>query len=205
MTITNGYTTLDAVLAELGISDADDDVRIDAAINAASRQIDAHCGRRFWQDSEVKVREYHADDAYHVEVDDISTTTGLIVAIDEADDGTFSTTLTSGTDFVLHPLNAADEVPVRPYDVIVMTDTYTFPMSSSRRPGVRVTAKFGWPAVPDDVAQACLIQAKNIYKASSGTFSGFQLSNETGIVMRTPGMDYVAAALLAPYRKVVVG
>lgn len=205
MTIVNGYATLPDLAAELGIQDADDDTRLDAAINAASRQIDAHTGRRFWQDATVKIREYHADDYYYAEVDDISTTTGLVVKIDTGDDGTFATTLTETTDFILHPLNAADETPVWPYDRIVLTDTHVFPVKTSRRPGLQVTARFGWPAVPDEVRQACLIQAKNLYKATSGTFSGFQLSNEAGIVMRTPGLDAVALALLERFRKVLAG
>lgn len=202
--VINGYTDVLTLATFIGVDDADLDTELTAAINAASRQIDAHCGRRFWQDSEVKTRQFYADDYYCVDVDDISTTTGLVVKIDTGDDGTFSTTLTETTDFILHPLNAADETPVWPYDSIVMTDTYTFPMNS-RRPGVQVTAQFGWPAIPDDVTQACLIQSKNLYKAASGTFSGFQLSSEAGIVMRTPGLDGVAAALLERYRKGLVG
>ena len=82
MTLTNCYATQAQLAEVLGIDDLDDDDRMDAAINAASRQIDAHCGRRFWQDGTVVTRTYHAEDEYYVEVDDISTTTGLIVKTD---------------------------------------------------------------------------------------------------------------------------
>jgi hypothetical protein len=206
VTITNGYASLAALKAELTIQDSDDDIRLEAAINAASRQIDGWCGRRFWQDGSVVAREFYPDDYRTVCPGDISTKTGLVVKVDTGDDGLFATTLTIDTHFLVRPLNAADEVPVWPYTEIVLTDDTStwFVQSGSGRPNVQVTAKFGWPAVPDDVTQACLIQAKNLYKATSGTYSGFQLSVDAGAVMRTPGMDGVAGMLLERYRKVSV-
>jgi hypothetical protein len=204
VTLTNCYATTSGLSEVLGIDDPYDDVRMEAALNASSRQIDAHCGRRFWQDSTVVARTYYVDDEFYAEVDDISTTTGLIVKIDSSADGTFATTLTITTDFVLGPLNAAAEVPVRPYDTITAVGNYSFPMVN-RRAGLSVTAKFGWPAVPDDVAQACLVQAKNLYKAPAGTLAGYQMSSGDGIVTRIPGLDGVAIALLETYRKVRVG
>lgn len=202
MTITNGYTNLGTMCNVLGIPDTDDDTRLEAAIAAASRQIDAHCGRRFWRDADPKVREYRPTEAQRADVDDISTTTGLIVKLDEDDDGTFETTLTNVTHFLLAPFNAADETPVRPWCEILLVDGDIFPRSMSGRPGLQVTARFGWPAIPDDVVQACIIQSKNLYKATAGTFVGYQLSVESGVAVRNPSLDPVAAALLEPFRKV---
>ena len=58
MTITHGYCTLDQLKSEMriGTHDSADDTRLELSIAAASRQIDAHTGRRFWQDSTVQVR-----------------------------------------------------------------------------------------------------------------------------------------------------
>ena len=200
---TNGYITTRELAEELGIGDEEDDTRLDAAIASASRQIDAHCGRRFWVDGTVTARTYHAIDQRLLFVDDISAVTGLVVKIDADDDGVYETIVTQTTDFVLYPLNAAKETPVRPYEEIALVDNYTWPMF--RRPGVEVTAKFGWPAVPDDVVTACTIQAKNLYKVTgAGVFGSMQVSPD-GIPMRIPGLDYVAVTLLEPFRKVVVG
>jgi hypothetical protein len=202
VTITNGYCTQAQVKNAVGIEDAVDDTLIDAAINAASRQIDAHCGRRFWQDSTVKTREFYADCSSEVFVGDISTTTGLLVDLDEADTGAFGTSLTISTHFVLLPLNAADETPVWPYTHIRLVDgAYTFPMSSSGRPGLRVTAKFGWPAVPDDVTQACILQARTLFKAPATQFGAFQVGVD-GFSRQIRPIDPVAGALLAPYVRV---
>lgn len=200
--ITNGYITAQSLADELGIIDTDDDSRLEAAISSASRQIDAHCGRRFWQDSEVVARTYAAGDAVKLCTDDISTATGLIVAIDDDDDGVYETELTITTDFVLGPLNAALESPVRPFDEIHLVDNYRWPMM--RRPGVQVTAKFGWPAIPDDVVTACTIQAKNLYKTTGGGIFGSMQLSVDGVPMRIPGLDYVAKALLENFRKVVL-
>lgn len=204
MALVNCYATVGEVAAELGIADTDDDIRIERAIRTASRQIDSECGRRFWLDATVIDRTYHAANRVMLSVDDISTVTGLIVKLDTDDTGTFETTLVIGTDFFVAPVNAAAEYPVEPYTEIVMLDTFTFPIYH-RRPGVSVTAKFGWPEIPSDVNQACLVQAKSIYKSTSGTFSGFQLAADAGIVMRTPSLDPVARGLLEPFRKDWVG
>ena len=54
--------------------------KIEQAIEAASREIDAYCGRRFWQDGTATARTYYADTPRIACVDDIATTTGLVVA-----------------------------------------------------------------------------------------------------------------------------
>ena len=206
MTITNGYCTLDQVRAHLGYpvsAERDEDTHLELAVNAASRLIDAYCGRRFWQDGSVVVREYWAESAQCVEVDDISTTVGLIVKIDEAGAGTFGTTLTISTDFLLRPSNAADRVPVWPYEELWLADNYHFPRHGNGRPGVQVTAKYGWPAVPDDVKYACTIQAAQLFKAKEAIFGAIALGESAS--RSIPAIDRQALALLADYRKPAVG
>ena len=115
MALTNAYATLAELKAEsnIGAADTSYDTKLELALNAASRQIDGYCGgRRFWQDSTVVTRQFFADDSLTCMVDDISTTTGLVVAVDNDDDGTFETTLTINTDFIVLPLNAEDKYPV---------------------------------------------------------------------------------------------
>ena len=203
MAIDNGYCTLAELKAAVGISldNTRDDTVLELAVEAASRQIDAHTGRRFWQDSAVVERSYFPQDTRDLSVDDISTTTGLIVEADTGDDGTFATTLTS-SDYQLLPINAAAEYPVRPYTHIRLLDgTLTgWSCSSSGRPYAKVTAKFGWPAVPDPVNRACVLQAKNIYKAPDMSGGSFQIA-EDGTQMFIVPMDKMAAALLENFRR----
>ena len=202
MTLSNCYTTLDAVKDELGRSDVSNDARIEAAINAASRQIDDYTGRRFWQDPSVVAREFHADDytELHSSVEqvlDISTTTGLIVKLDTADTGTFSTTLTINTHFILTPANAGDDG--EPLTGIRLVDSpNSFPMSSSGRPGVQITAKFGWASVPDPVNQACLIQSVLLYKATDAALGGLSFGDGAFLRVRG-GLNPIAQSLVERY------
>lgn len=202
MTVTNGYCTRAEVELELGfaVNDALAAAKIDTAIAAASRQIDGYTGRRFWQDATVQTRQYFADNVLECRTDDISTVTGLVVKVDSNDDGAFATTLTQTTNFLLLPLNAEDETPARPYNDIRIVDSgiSSFPISASGRPGVQVTAKFGWVAVPDDVRKAALTQAVQLYKASDAVFGGMSFGDGSFIRVRDT-LNPMAAALVEPY------
>jgi hypothetical protein len=204
MAIVNGYTTLALLKNELGAStDTTDDNKLERAISAASRQIDKFVGRPhgFWQDATVTVREYFSDSQKMCYVDDISTLTGLIVAVDENDDATFATTLTITTNYIVGPVNAADETPARPFNYIRIVDygDSSFFQWQSGRPNVRVTAKFGWPAVPDDVAQACLIQSAHLYKASSAAFGLVQMGMDGPMFRLSSRLNPIAEGLLDDY------
>lgn len=203
MTATNPYCDRDDLKVDLSIRTVDHDARLDAAIAAASRQIDGYTGQRFWQDGSVVAREFFAEDYQTVRVDEgISTVTGLIVKTDDNDDGTFETTHTIATEFILWPPNAADEVPVRPYRAVRLVDGDAFPMSASGRPGVQITAKFGWPAVPDDVTKACLIQASQLFKASDAVFGAVQVGVDGYALRVRQSLNPMAMALLEPYVRV---
>jgi len=206
MALTNCYITLDDIRGELMPNSAQSfeyDTRLEVAIQSASRQVDAFCGRRFWQDGSVVAREYFTEDTRCVYVDDISTSTGLIVKVDFDEDGTFEQTLTLGTDFLLMPRNADKEYPVRPWTELVGVSQGVnwFPATTSGRPGVQVTAKFGWPAIPDDVAKACLIQATMLYKASDAAFGAVQLSIDAPALRVGQRLNPLAAGLLERYVK----
>ena len=209
MALTNAYTTTQAVRDEIGRSnDVQMDTRIEAAINAASRQIDDYTGRRFWQDSTVQTREFYADDYRELvssaqQVLDISTTTDLIVKLDTGDNGSFGTTLTINTHFVLTPANAVDDS--EPFTGIRIVDNvYPFPMYTSGRPGVQITAKFGWAAVPDPVEQACLIQSVLLYKATDAALGGLSFGDGSFLRVRG-GLNEIARSLVERYAFARVG
>lgn len=203
MAITNGYATLAELKTVLGnVDDTTDDTELEDCVETASRDVDAFCGkgRKFWQDDPAVARSYYACHPRLLHVDDISTTSNLVVKVDEDDDGTFETTLTINEDFIVMPVNAASEYPVRAYETIMLLDgtlTSWFGLSSGR-PSVQVTAQFGWPAVPEAVKRATLLQAKSLFKADNTQFGTFQLGID-GPVSRVPRMDPVAAARLEPF------
>ncbi len=202
MAIVNGYVTLADLKATMSINDTTDDTVMEDAIEAASRQIDAYCGRgrKFWQDAGVVARKYYPTQSRRVIVDDISTLTGLLVAVDTSDDGTFDVSLTINTDFIVEPVNAAAEYPVQPWtSILLINGTLTqFLQLASGRPSVEVTAKYGWSAIPSGIARACLVQSRNIFKSQDATFGAFQLSID-GQIRSVPQMDPVARAQLEPF------
>ena len=209
MAIVNGYCTLAQVRSELGtyaVTDTTDDSKIELSVEAASRQIDAKLGYRLWQDVTVATREFYADSSRCVEIPEgISTTTGLIVKIDDAADGTFGTTLTIATDFILLPTNAADLLPVEPFTEIRLVDNYTFPSPANGRPGVQITAKFGWPAVPDWAEKACIIQAIQLFKAKDAAFGIASFGDMGGGLRVGRGLNPIADALVSPHALPSIG
>lgn len=210
MSITNGYCTLDQLRAEIGTyggSDDTDNTMLELSIEAASRQIDAKLGYRLWQDSALVTREFYPDEDGTLFIPEgISTTTGLVVALDEAGNGTFNRTITSGTDFLVLPSNAADEVPVRPYTEVRLVDgNYSWPSGWNGRPGVRITAKFGWPAVPDWAEKACLIQSLYLFKAKDAAFGIAAFGDAGAMRMGSSGWHPAARALIDPHALAAVG
>lgn len=202
MAVTNGYCTV----AQLREHFADDTsllttALLERAINATSRAIDKFTGRRFWVDPTVQAKVFRPDDAYEADVDDISTTTGLIVATDTTGDGTFATTWAS-TDYQLEPLNANTDATAHAWWRIVAVDRYTFPVEL-RRTTLRVTAKFGWSAIPDEVEEACLLRAASIFKRKEAIFgvAGF---GDFGVV-RIGRQDPDVMDLLHRFIKIGVG
>jgi hypothetical protein len=204
MAISNGYTTLATFQAYTGMTTvtADETINIEKAIESASRSIDRMTNRRFWADATATARQYRATDFYRLFVDDISSTTGLIVKTDTGGDGTYETTLTFNTDYILDPINAPQQE--RPFTVVTMVGTTLFPSPINLRPGIQVTAKFGWynGTPPDDVEEACLILSTDLVKRASSVGGVLGLSELGAIRMSPLGRD--VQAMVRPYRREVL-
>lgn len=167
------YATLSELKAHLVIGDANDDTDLNSKLESASRAIDTATRRQFGQSVAATQRYYSGDNAVLIEgrcampVFDISATSDLAVATDLDGDGVYETTLTYGTDFDLWPWNAQPDE--RPWTHIVLR-----PGSSSVFPwearSIRVTALWGWAAVPAVVRDACLIQAARWFARRGSTY-----------------------------------
>jgi hypothetical protein len=206
MAITNGYATLTEIKNYLSISDNTDNDLLEDLIESASRSIDRIANRRFYLDSSASARKYRAYSDIFVYTDDIGSTTGLVVAIDTNGNGTYSTTLTLDTDFILDPLTAASLG--RPYTQLTMvSNTQTWPIfpgltQNGLRPGVQVTAKWGWPSVPSDINMACLILAADLYKRKDAPGGILGLGDLGAVRMSPIGRD--VTAIVRAYRKEVL-
>jgi hypothetical protein len=206
MAITNGYATLTEIKNYMSISDTTDDSLLEDLVESASRSIDRIANRRFYLDTSASARLYRAYSNIFVFVDDIGSTTNLVVAVDENGNGTYSKTLTLNTDYILDPLTS--QSLNRPFTQLTMvSNTETWPIfpgltSNGLRPGVQVTARWGWPSVPDDINMACLILTADLYKRKDAP-GGILGLGDLGVVRMSPiGRD--VTAMVRAYKKEVI-
>ena len=201
MAITNGYATLAEAKAYLTISDSIDDTMLESMVEAASRSIDNIAGRRFYLDASASARLYRGTNPYILTVDDFGSTTGLILALDTGGDGTYETTLTFNTDYVVEPFNAI--AIGKPYTQITLVGGQLLPwLLPNLRPSVQLTAKWGFPTVPEDISQACLILTADMYKRKDSVGGNLGMSELGAIRMSPLGRDI--AAMTRAYRREVI-
>ena len=203
MPITNGYATRNQVKAALRIGTADtlDDDLIDNCVGAASRLIDGYCNRRFWQSGTAEARIFQAEDSFYCSIDDIAGTALTLKSSTQAD-GTFDLTW-KVSDYQLEPLNGNLDGLTWSYDKIRAVGDYLFPTVNANygeQALVQVTAIFGWPAVPEPVTQATIIQASRIFKRYDSPLgvAGF---GDLGAIRVSRYLDPDMAQLVEPYRR----
>ena len=203
MAITNGYITQNQLKAFVGIptSDSQDDDILDDAINAASRQIDAFCGRQFYADGSTSARKFFTNHLYRLRVDDISTTTGLVVKYDDDDDGTYET-IVSSSDFQVLPINGVvGGIQGNPFYIVelISDGNHEWPLDfSSNRPRAEITAKWGYATTPEQIRQATLMLASELFAMRNAPL-GVAGIGDFGVVNIQQNREITR--LIAPFRK----
>lgn len=175
------YADFTAVKAQIGKITSDDrDANISLAIVAASRMIDAACGKwpgAFQPARTASTRTFPLQDRIYtppqrysgggyfsplpgggylrsrVTVDDISDSTGVTVSIGAYSTGTYSPI----TAYTLGPDNAI--ALGQPIEYITAASSIFSGIDS-----IQVTAKWGWPAVPSQVEMATRLLAARLYR-----------------------------------------
>lgn len=189
------YITLAELASSLSLTEtfADDD--LEAAITAASREVDRRTGRRFYAANGT--RYYTPGSPHRLWIDDLASLGS--VAVDANMDNTFSESWVLNTDFVLEPLNAAEDGA--PYTTITVSagGTREFPLWQR---SVRVTGRFGWDAAPAQVKQATSILASRLVKRVREAPFGVAGFGIDGGAVRVPSLDPDVDALLAGFVRV---
>lgn len=191
------YADLDTVKSMLGKVTADDrDDLVLQAITAASRMIDRRCGRYFYTDRVASTRTFRGTGATTfvdldqvLLVDDIAVATGVTVSVGST--GSY----TAVSAFNLGTFNAATWG--RPFTEIRAATGWL--------PGynlIQVTARWGWPTVPDEIVQATALQATRLYRRKDSP-QGVLGSADWGL-MRVARTDPDVEALIAPYINPVI-
>ncbi|CAB4135422.1 gp6 domain containing protein [uncultured Caudovirales phage] len=197
MAITNGYITLANLKTYLKIDDSVEDTLLESIIESASRSIDRIANRRFYLDSTASARTYRPVGNLRVIVDDFGTTTGLILKTDPDSTGTYQKTMTLNTDYIVEPTTALAKG--RPLNYLTIVGSTALSLPVNYRPQVEVTAKWGWPSVPDDIEQATYILSADLYKRKDSIGGVLGLSELGAIRMSPLGRDI--AAMVRAYRR----
>jgi hypothetical protein len=194
--LTNCYCTLSDLKTSLAIEDIQDDTGLEAAILTASRMVDDYTGRFFYRDGTTAapvVRYYTAQDWYTCNVDDFVSLNQI--ATDDNFDQLY-TTIWQSDDYMVEPVNN----PRRgwPLSRLLAIDSYIFPYNLPQ--SVKVTAVWGWPSVPAEIAMATKIQASRLFIRRQSPF-GIAGTPELGTVRLSSRLDPDVEALIRPFRK----
>jgi hypothetical protein len=194
-TVTDPAPTLYVTLAELklhlGITDTTEDSLLRKAISTASRAVERWCNnRRFYLAPTATARVYKPATELLL-VDDIGTASGVVVEVGSL--GSYTTL--AATSYELNPTNAlAINMPVT---ALLAISSPALWFTGGWQPRVRVTAQWGWPAIPDDISQATLIVATRLYRRK-GSPEGVAGFGDMGVV-RLGRVDPDVQALLRPF------
>ena len=157
MAIGDAYATATQYRVVTGQTGSGDDAPIDRDLKAVSRYIDQALRRPMGFSRDVSAVARIFKPSYVsipgvLDVDDLVSVTSI--TIDTAIDNTFATTLAT-TDYELLPRNAASRPEAHPYTQVELTRWGTR-SSWSTAERVKITAVFGWPAVPPAIIDATI-------------------------------------------------
>lgn len=167
------------------ITKDDSDVALLRALTAACRQIDRKTGRRFWLDDTPSARVYRTANRVTpgglLLVDDIGADGGLVVE--------------QGSPQAWAPTTAFEPGP----DNALALGQPVTELAGTWWPGpsVRVTARWGWPEVPDEITTAALLLANRLYLRKDSP-EGIAGGGEWGAI-RLSRWDPDVEALISPF------
>lgn len=189
--------SVDDLKDAMGIVDTVDDAALGAVCDAATRRIQAECGRQFVAEA-LSARLFRPLTAAVCFVDDVATDAGLVVEVDESGDGS-GWVQWDPADWQLEPLNGVRLGQAWPYTAVRGVAARRFPPGMRAR--VRVTAEWGWPGGPPaPVAEAAKLQAVSVYKSGDAPL-GIAGFGDIGIMRLRQALHPVAQALIAEYRR----
>ena len=187
------YTDVATVKTYLGLTGTQWDDEIADDIASAARWIDQSCDQFFYETTTNQTRGYIPQNPGYCITDPISQFVSLT-----AQDSVW----TRDSDFMLEPLN--NDLQGQPFTAI-RTIARPFIFTQAQIPAgwagfdgrVYVTAKFGWPAVPNQIVQANKIQAARYFHRKNAPLGVISFSNE--VAARMARADADALALLEAF------
>lgn len=176
------------------VGDTNDAASEARAITAASRAVDLAANRQFGKVDTIEDRFYEAcydrqAGRWEIEIDDLMTSVGLLVAADYDGSGAYATPITG---YTLLDLNAAAKgrpwttlrLPSGSFDAVgEIVPWWDRPRASRQGTTLKVTATWGWTAVPVAIKEATLLQASRLVQRRDSPL-GVAGSPQTGSELR---------------------
>ena len=171
------------------ISNRKDDPLLETLIEAASRGIDRHTGRRFYAETKTRYYEMDAVDGDYLMLDDDLLT---ITTLTNGDD---SSTTISSSYYWLWPRNET------PYWAIRLKDSQTtYDWERDSGYFISVAGTWGWAATcPDDVKHACIRYAAFLYHQKDSGVYDVSVFPDSGVITTPQGIPRDVKLLLARY------
>lgn len=220
MALTDAYATVAEYKSRVTQEGPKEDANIEYILFAVSRFIDLQCNRFFTQDDTVQTRLYDGGGSLPITVtgsinienpytydayskfylpDDISTTTGLVVMIDNDGDFTPETVLTRDTHFWLGPWNAATGPEAEPWRWLqIKPNNGLITVWPSHTRSISVTAKFGWLTPPIAIKEATIALARQMVHTQKATTT-LTLQQMDALIRITPKAPNIIADIVRRY------
>ncbi|HEY7821632.1 MAG TPA: phage head-tail connector protein [Acidimicrobiia bacterium] len=195
----SNYAQLSELKAALRITDSVDDTQLNIALTSASRWVDGWCDRTFAAaGTAITYRDFVPVDTFGiVHIDDCVQVTE--VRIDDDLDQTYAKTLRA-IDWAAEPVNATTYGLTLPFTRLRSYEDGYWPVWRGQ-PTVRVYARYGWPAVPEPVKQATILQASRLFTRLDSPL-GVAGMGDMGVMRVSRFVDPDVEQLLLPYRRV---
>lgn len=198
------YAKVAALRERLGAQKATKDDALRRALETAASQIDEWCGRSFTQAPAAHggiSRVYRPERSRLADVHDFVSDVNTVVERKVSREGSWET-LTVDTDFIFEPLNQLFNGRTWPTDAIRIISPSTYLVANAEWTSLRVTARWGWPAVPEDIIEANLLQAAKLFDRSQSPAGTLGVDGFGATVRVQSGLDRDAATILEPFRRV---
>jgi hypothetical protein len=172
---------------------------LEDALASATDEVNLHCGRQFNRSETATPRHYRPSSATSITVDDFYSIEDLVVETNYGNSGVWSEVNTAG--LTPYPLDGVMDGQIGwPYTELRLGYGGRFDFYPRRSPYgssslIRVTAKWGWAAVPPAVKQATKIIAAQNYRLSDTPLGVAGMEGKFGGIVHVKELPQVASKL----------
>lgn len=170
-----------------------DEVEIAAALAAAENSVNSYCQRTFVVPTAATARTFVGYRNYELDVPDIASTADLVIvnAGDTLVAADYQLEISPGV-----PGPVGVDGRTWPYTRIQRTSGY-WDVNDDHEATISITARWGWPAIPDEVPMATKLLARDYLLARDTGFGIVQV----GDFSRRVAANGVVVDLLSPLRR----